>query len=128
MLATLSHKVLVQFFILKILFPKYAKEIEDSEENHQRNEMQSGKYSRDHIETRGTNDLDHQSRVRKYCYFVKVNIPHALILDTNTGRSQSYTRDEYKELIEDEKYQDFIDQGIITEQVIYKTRVRDCFI
>ena len=86
---------------LKILFPKYAKEIEDSEENHQRNEMQSGKYSRDHIETRGTNDLDHQSRVRKYCYFVKVNIPHALILDTNTGRSQSYTRDEYKELIED---------------------------
>ena len=75
--------------------------------------MESGKYSRDHIETRGTNDLDHQSRVRKYCYFVKVNIPHALILVNNTGKSQSYTRDEYKELIKDEQYEDFIKNGII---------------
>ena len=113
---------------LKILFPKYAKQIEDAEENHQRNEMESGKYSRDHIETRGTNDLDHQSRVRKYCYFIKVNIPHALILDTNTGKSQLYTKDEYKELIQDDKYEDFLKEGIITEQIAYQTKIREVFV
>ena len=113
---------------LKILFPQYAKEIDDAEENHQRNEMESGKYSRDHIETRGSHDLDHQSRVRKYCYFVKVNIPHALILDTNTGKNQLYTKDEYKELISDNKYEDFLKEGVITEQLAYQTRIREVFV
>jgi len=113
---------------LKILFPQYAKQIDDAKEDHYRNEQSSGKYSRDFIETKGNGVLDHQSRVRKYCYFVKVNVPHALILDTNTGRTQTYTRDEYKELVKDEQYEEFIKQGIITEQLVYKTRVREVFV
>jgi cell division protein FtsL len=113
---------------LKVLFPQYAKQIDDAEENHQRNEQESGKYSRDNIETRGSNDLDHQSRVRKYCYFKKVNIPHALILDTNTGKNQLYNQEEYKELIKDDKYEDFLQEGIITEQLAYQTRIREVFV
>jgi len=113
---------------LKVLFPQYAKQIDDAEENHQRNEQESGKYSRDNIETRGSNDLDHQSRVRKYCYFKKVNIPHSLILDTNTGKNQLYNQEEYKELIKDDKYEDFLQEGIITEQLAYQTRIREVFV
>ena len=113
---------------LKVIFPKYAKEIEKAEENHQRNEKQSGNYSRDHIETRGEHDLDHQSRVRKYCYFKKVNIPYALILDTNTGKNQLYDKEQYKELISDDKYEEFLKEGIITEQLAYQTRIREVFV
>ena len=113
---------------LKVLFPQYTKQIDDAEENHQRNEQESGKYSRDNIETRGSNDLDHQSRVRKYCYFKKVNIPHALIMDTTTGKNKLYNQEEYKKLREDEQYIDFILEGIITEQLAYQTRIREVFV
>ena len=30
------------------------------------------------------------------CYFKKINVPHALILDTATGKSKLYNKDEYK--------------------------------
>ena len=113
---------------LKVLFPQYAKEIDEAEENHQTNERGSGKYSRDNIETRGTNNLDHQSRIRKYCYFKKVNIPHALILDTATGKSKIYNKEEYKKLIESKEYEEFLKEGFITEQLTYQTRIREVFV
>ena len=113
---------------LKILFPNYAKEIEKAKDDEDRNEKTSGKYSRDHIETAGDMSLDHQERVRKYCYFTKVNVPHALILDQNTGKNQLYTKEEYKELIKDEQYEDFLEKGIITEQLAYQTKVREVFV
>jgi len=113
---------------LKVLFPQYAKEIDEAEENHQTNERGSGKYSRDNIETRGTNNLDHQSRIRKYCYFKKVNIPHALILDTATGKSKIYNKEEYKKLIESKEYKEFLKEGFITEQLTYQTRIREVFV
>tara|TARA_R100000329_G_C7618255_1_gene219693 strand:+ start:2454 stop:4460 length:2007 start_codon:yes stop_codon:yes gene_type:complete len=113
---------------LKILFPKYAKEIEDAQTDSHRNEQESGKYSRDHIETRGGMAHDHQDKVRKYCYFTKVNIPHALILDMQTGKSKLYTKEEYLDLISDKQYEDFIKKGIITEQIAYQTRIREVFV
>ncbi len=113
---------------LKVLFPQYAREIEEAEENNHRNERESGKYSRDNIETRGSHDLDHQTRVRKYCYFKKVNIPHALILDTATGKSKLYNKDEYKKLIESKEYDEFLKEGFITEQLTYQTRIREVFV
>jgi len=113
---------------LKVLFPQYAREIEEAEENNHRNERQSGKYSRDNIETRGSHDLDHQTRVRKYCYFKKVNIPHALILDTATGKSKLYNKDEYKKLTESKEYDEFLKEGFITEQLTYQTRIREVFV
>ena len=113
---------------LKVLFPQYAREIEEAEENNHRNERESGKYSRDNIETRGSHDLDHQTRVRKYCYFKKVNVPHALILDTATGKSKLYNKDEYKKLIESKEYDEFLKEGFITEQLTYQTRIREVFV
>ncbi len=113
---------------LKVLFPQYAREIEEAEENNHRNERESGKYSRDNIETRGSHDLDHQTRVRKYCYFKKVNVPHALILDTATGKSKLYNKDEYKKLTESKEYDEFLKEGFITEQLTYQTRIREVFV
>ena len=113
---------------LKVLFPQYAREIEEAEENNHRNERQSGKYSRDNIETRGSHDLDHQTRVRKYCYFKKINVPHALILDTATGKSKLYNKDEYKKLTESKEYDEFLKEGFITEQLTYQTRIREVFV
>jgi cell division protein FtsL len=51
-----------------------------------------------------------------------------LILDTNTGKSQLYTKDEYKELINDDKYESFLSEGVITEQLAYQTKVREVFV
>tara|TARA_R100001510_G_scaffold12792_1_gene9980 strand:+ start:14112 stop:16118 length:2007 start_codon:yes stop_codon:yes gene_type:complete len=113
---------------LKVLFPQYAREIEEAEENNHRNEKESGKYSRDNIETRGSHDLDHQTRVRKYCYFKKINVPHALILDTATGKSKLYNKDEYKKLTESKEYDEFLKEGFITEQLTYQTRIREVFV
>ena len=113
---------------LKVLFPQYAREIEEAEENNHRNERESGKYSRDNIETRGSHDLDHQTRVRKYCYFKKINVPHALILDTATGKSKLYNKDEYKKLTESKEYDEFLKEGFITEQLTYQTRIREVFV
>jgi hypothetical protein len=113
---------------LKIAFPKYAGLIEKAKEDYQRNEQDSGKYSRDIIETRGNIADDHQEKVRKYCYFTKVNVPFAMIIDSITGKNKLYSKDEYKELITDDKYETFISEGIITESVVYQTRVREVFV
>ena len=110
---------------LKILFPKYANLIEDAETDSHRNEESSGKYSRDHIETRGTMADDHQEMVRKYIHFSRVSIPKVLILDNTTGKNQVYDKESYKELIKDPKYEEFINEGIISESVIYDTKIRE---
>ena len=110
---------------LKILFPQYANIIEDAVTDTQRNEQSSGKYSRDFIETRGTMSDDHQEMVRKYIHFSRVSVPKVLILDKITGKSQVYDKSTYKELIQDPKYQQFIDEGIISENVVYDTKIRE---
>ena len=113
---------------LKISFPQYSKQIEKAQEDFQRNEVESGKYSRDMIETRASMSDDHQSKVRKYCYFTKVNIPHAMIIDNNTGKNQLYDKEAYKELIQDNKYESLLEEGVISESVVYQTRVREVFV
>lgn len=113
---------------LKIAFPQYAKIIDDAKEDYTRNEQDSGKYSRDMVETRGSMSDDHQQKVRKYCYFTKINVPFAMIVDNNTGKNKLYDKEEYKELIKDDKYEAFISEGIITESVVYQTRIREVFV
>jgi hypothetical protein len=113
---------------LKVSFPQYTKLIEDAEENFQLNEKTSGKYSRDAIETRAITGTDHQSMVRKYCYFTKVNIPFVMIIDNITGKNRLYDKDEYKDLIQDEKYEELLGEGVISENITYQTRVREVFV
>lgn len=112
---------------LKILFPQYASLIDDAQEETDINEKSSGKYNRDLKETRADISQDGQPKCRKFCYFTKVSIPKVLILDTNTGMTQSYDKKQYEKLIEDEQYEEFIKQGIITEQLTYETGIREIF-
>lgn len=74
---------------LKILFPQFSDLIEEAEEDFKKNEQSSGKYSRDQALTRADENEDDQSRVRKYVRWSKVQIPLALIIDTQTGATQN---------------------------------------
>jgi len=113
---------------MKVSFPQYTNLIEDAEENNQLNEKTSGKYSRDAVETRGLSGSDHQAMVRKYSYFTKVNIPHVMIIDNITGKNKLYNKDQYKELIQDDKYNGMLEEGVISENLSYQTRVREVFV
>ncbi len=112
---------------LKILFPQYASLIDDALEETDINEKTTGKYNRDLKETRADISQDYQPKCRKFCYFTKVSIPKVLILDTNTGMTQTYDKKQYEELLKDEQYEEFIKQGIITEQLTYETGIREIF-
>jgi hypothetical protein len=112
---------------LKILFPQYASLIDDALEETDINEKTTGKYNRDLKETRADISQDYQPKCRKFCYFTKVSIPKVLILDTNTGMTQTYDKKQYEELLKDEQYEEFLKQGIITEQLTYETGIREIF-
>ena len=112
---------------LKILFPQYASLIDDALEETDINEKTTGKYNRDLKETRADISQDYQPKCRKFCYFTKVSIPKVLILDTNTGMTQTYDKKQYEELLKDEQYEEFLEQGIITEQLTYETGIREIF-
>lgn len=112
---------------LKILFPQYASLIDDALEETGINEKTTGKYNRDLKETRADISQDYQPKCRKFCYFTKVSIPKVLILDTNTGMTQTYDKKQYEELLKDEQYEEFLKQGIITEQLTYETGIREIF-
>ena len=112
---------------LKILFPQYASLIDDALEETDINEKTTGKYNRDLKETRADISQDYQPKCRKFCYFTKVSIPKVLILDTNTGMTQTYDKKQYEEILKDEQYEEFLEQGIITEQLTYETGIREIF-
>ena len=110
---------------LKAVFPQYEQQIEDAREDEDRNEVGSGKYSRDQVFTRDDVSKDHQRMVRKYIHFSKVNVPKALVTDTNTGKSKKFDKEEYKSLIEDERYQSLVEQNIIIEELVYDQKIRE---
>ena len=110
---------------LKILFPQFSDLIEEAEEDFKKNEQSSGKYSRDQALTRADENEDDQSRVRKYVRWSKVQIPLALIIDTQTGATQKLNKDQYKEFVEDPKYKQLIDNGEIQEDIVYEQHVRE---
>ena len=110
---------------LKAVFPQYKKEIEDAREEEDVNEVGSGKYSRDQVWTRDDVSKDHQKMVRKYIHFTKVNVPKVLVTDTNTGKSQKFEKDAYKELIEDARYKTLVEQNVIIEELVYDQKIRE---
>ena len=110
---------------LKASFPQYAKKIEEAREDHEVNEQSSGRYMRDQVGTRDDVSKDHQSMVRKYVRFSKVNIPMALITDMNTGSSRRFDKETYKGLLSDPRYGALINDGTITEELIYDQKIRE---
>jgi len=114
---------------LKILFPQFVDLINDAEEDYQKNEQSSGKYSRDQALTRADESDDHQPKVRKYVHWSKIQVPLVLVIDNTTGQSQRYNRDNYKELVKDDKYESMVESGELSEEVVYEQHIREicCF-
>lgn len=110
---------------LKILFPQFVDLIEDAEEDYQKNEQSSGKYSRDQALTRADESDDHQPKVRKYVHWSKVQVPLVLLIDNKTGSTQKHNRDSYAELIKDKNYQNMLDSGELSEEIVYEQHVRE---
>ena len=110
---------------LKVLFPDIADKIDDLKEDYDTDEETSGNYNRDDIYTRGDATHDQQPTVRKFVRFAKVSIPNVLVTELVTGKSQIFDKESYEELQADKKYQELIDQGSVTEKIIYTTKVRE---
>ena len=110
---------------LKVLFPDIADKIDDLKEDYDTDEETSGNYNRDDIYTRGDATHDQQPTVRKFVRFAKVSIPSVLVTELVTGKSQIFDKEAYEELQSDKKYQELIDQGSVTEKIIYTTKVRE---
>ena len=110
---------------LKVLFPDIADKIDDLKEDYDTDEETSGNYNRDDIYTRGDATHDQQPTVRKFVRFAKVSIPSVLVTELVTGKSQIFDKKAYEELQADKKYQELIDQGSVTEKIIYTTKVRE---
>ena len=110
---------------LKVLFPDIADKIDDLKEDYDTDEETSGNYNRDDIYTRGDATHDQQPTVRKFVRFAKVSIPSVLVTELVTGKSQIFDKESYEELQADKKYQELIDQGSVTEKIIYTTKVRE---
>ena len=110
---------------LKVLFPDIADKIDDLKEDYDTDEETSGNYNRDDIYTRGDATHDQQPTVRKFVRFAKVSIPNVLVTELVTGKSQIFDKKAYEELQADKKYQELIDQGSVTEKIIYTTKVRE---
>ena len=110
---------------LKVLFPDIADKIDDLKEDYDTDEETSGNYNRDDIYTRGDATHDQQPTARKFVRFAKVSIPSVLVTELVTGKSQIFDKEAYEELQADKKYQELIDQGSVTEKIIYTTKVRE---
>lgn len=110
---------------LKAVFPQYKKKIEDAQEDHDINEQSSGRYMRDQVWTRDDVSKDHQSMVRKYVRFSRVNVPMALITDINTGSSKKFAKEEYQTLLSDPRYSALINDGTIMEELVYDAHIRE---
>ena len=110
---------------LKIAFPDFADEIDDAEEDFYRNEIATGNYNKDQIYTPGDVGNDSQPKCRKFIRFAKVSVPKALITESASGKYQVFDKDGYKEIAEDSRYQKLIDEGAITEDIIYDTLIRE---
>ena len=110
---------------LKISFPDFADEIDDAREDYYRNEIGSDNFNRDEIYTRGDVSDDSQPKCRKFIRFAKVSVPKALITETMSGKYQTYDKDGYAALAEDSRYQKLLDEGAVTEDIIYDTLIRE---
>ena len=113
---------------LKIAFPQYADIIDDAPEDATINEKGSGRYNKDYKQGRTDVGPDHQARVRKYIHWSKVSIPMVSIVDTMSGATEIYDREEYLDLSSDPEYGQAVNVGSIVEEIVYDTKVREVFV
>ena len=114
---------------IKVAFPRMADKIDDLETDHDRNEETSGNYSRDSLESRGVLSDDHQDKVRKYIHFSKVAVPMVKVYNQQDGSEKVLSKEEYEKFSENPEYENALNQGLFTEEIIYQTKIREicCF-
>ena len=114
---------------MKVTFPRFKDIIEEASSEQIHNEQNTGKYDRDDVWTRADIGDNYMEKVRKYVYWTKVNVPFVRLTDLNTGHTQIYNRDQYlNELQKDEQYKGLLKKGVIDEEIIYRTQIREVFV
>ena len=114
---------------MKVHFPEYAKEIDEAREDSETNYQSTDKYNRDELSLRS--DLppqDGQPMVRKFVRWSKVNVPKVMITDNLTGMYKVVDKDDYKKALKEDRYNEYLDGGQISEQVVYETQIRETFV
>lgn len=108
-------------------FPRYSDQIDNASFDYGLNEQGSGKYNRDDVWARADIPNDHQEKCRKYIRWTKVNVPFVAITDMNTGHHQVLPREAYVELNKDPKYKKLVKQNQISEDLAYRSQIRETF-
>jgi len=112
---------------MKSVFPEYAKEIDDAREDYRDDDYATTKYNRDEIIRRADVNDDGQPRIRKYIRWCKVTEEQILLTDSITKRQKSFTKEEYDEFKNTERFKAYIEENQVEEEKIYVTRVREIF-
>jgi hypothetical protein len=113
---------------MKVMFPDYADEIEDANEDYRDDDYATAKYNRDEIIRRADVNDDGQPKVRRYIRWSKVNEEQVLLTDNLTGRQKTFTKEEYDDFKKSERYKAYIKENQVDEEKIFVTRVRETFV
>lgn len=113
---------------MKVMFPDYADEIENANEDYRDDDYATAKYNRDEIIRRPDVNDDGQPKVRRYIRWSKVNEEQVLLTDNLTGRQKTFTKEEYDDFKKSERYKAYVKENQVDEEKIYVTRVRETFV
>ena len=113
---------------MKVMFPDYADEIEEANEDYRDDDYATSKYNRDDIIRSADVTDDGQPKVRRYIRWSKVNEEQVLLTDNLTGKQKSFTKEEYDEFKKSERYKAYIKENQVDEEKIFVTRVRETFV
>jgi|TARA_R100001460_G_scaffold70433_2_gene111071 hypothetical protein len=113
---------------MKVMFPDYADEIEEANEDYRDDDYATSKYNRDDIIRKSDVTDDGQPKVRRYIRWSKVNEEQVLLTDNLTGKQKTFTKEEYDEFKKSERYKVYVKENQVDEEKIYVTRVRETFV
>lgn len=113
---------------MKVMFPDYADEIEEANEDYRDDDYATSKYNRDDIIRSADVTDDGQPKVRRYIRWSKVNEEQVLLTDNLTGKQKTFTKEEYDEFKKSERYKAYVKENQVDEEKIYVTRVRETFV
>tara|TARA_R110002012_G_scaffold309572_1_gene516619 strand:+ start:4729 stop:6759 length:2031 start_codon:yes stop_codon:yes gene_type:complete len=113
---------------MKVMFPDYADEIEEANEDYRDDSYATSKYNRDDIIRKSDVTDDGQPKVRRYIRWSKVNEEQVLLTDNLTGKQKTFTKEEYDEFKQSDRYKAYVKENQVEEEKIYITRVRETFV
>ncbi len=112
---------------LKAQFPQYADKIKKAKDIQDIKFITNSLSSRDSITVRGDVRDDKEEKIRRYNRFAKVAVPYVKITNSETGYWMLLDDEEYKETLTNPEFVQYIADGVIQEEIIYKTHIRESF-